>query len=308
MIQFVMNKTFLLKAKNSSQIIFILLPLFLSSCYKFQEEISWNIKDHPAMLVVEGTITNELKNQTIKLTLSNAYFSSEPPQAIRGATVYIDNGDNRFEFNESGEEYGLYLSNDSFAALPGITYHLFITLKDEINDQKEYTALSAIPEGLDIDSIHCEIYKLPLSQEIFSYSVSDDTEKDTTILAVYYYGEKPQSPGHYFFAKIFRNNQPMFNDVKDYPFSNDVALNGAYSNLMEVTGNVAANDTITFSLFSINKEYYRYIDAISKIDMTGSIFSQAGPPANAMGNVEGALGFFLVSYVSIKTSLAIDKQ
>jgi hypothetical protein len=80
-----MNRTFFFKTKNISQIIFIILPLYVSSCYKFQEEISWNIKDHPAMLVVEGTITNELKNQTIKLTLSNAYFSSDPPQSVRNS-------------------------------------------------------------------------------------------------------------------------------------------------------------------------------------------------------------------------------
>jgi hypothetical protein len=303
-----MNNLFFFKAKHLSKIVLIVLPLCVSSCYKFQEEISWNIKDQPTMLVVEGTITNEQKNQTIKLTLSNAYFSNTPPQAVSGSSVLINDGENRFDFHESMEESGVYLSNDSFAALPGKTYHLYISLKDNINNQKEYTASSAVTEGFDIDSIHCEIYKLPLSQQIFSYSVSEDTEKDTTILAVYYYGVKSQSSGHYFFAKIFRNSQPMFDDVKDYPFSNDTELNGAYTNLMAVTKNVAVNDTITFNLFSINKEYYKYIDAISKIDDSGSIFSQSGPPANAVGNVEGALGFFLVSYVSVKTSLAIDKQ
>jgi hypothetical protein len=96
--------------------------------------------------------------------------------------------------------------------------------------------------------------------------------------------------------------------VKSYPFADDSERNGAYINYMAVIRNVAAHDTITFNLFSINKAYYNYIDAVSKIDQTGNIYSPEGPPANAPGNVDGALGFFIATYISTGKSVAIDMR
>ena len=96
--------------------------------------------------------------------------------------------------------------------------------------------------------------------------------------------------------------------IKSYPYWDDSELNGAYINAMAVIRNVAAHDTITFNLFSINKAYYNYIDAVSKIDQTGDIYSPQGPPANAPGNVDGALGYFIATYISTSKSVAIDMR
>jgi hypothetical protein len=254
--------------------------------------------------VVDGTITNELKNQSISLTLSNPYFSTDSPSIVQGASVRVVEGNNNYNFTEAPKQPGCYISDVPFAGTTGKTYNLLITLKDKINGQNEYTASSTMPEGLNIDSIRCEIYASPKNIQ----SGDNSNEKDTTILAVFYYGQEPVSSGNYYFAKIYSNLKPLFSNTKDYPLSDDGERNGAYVNFMAIVKNVAANDTITFNLFSINKDYYNYLNDISKMDMTGNISSPSGPPANALGNVDGALGFFLVSYVSTSNSRAIDKR
>jgi hypothetical protein len=279
------------------------LSLSLGSCIKPEEEITWDLTNHPPMLVVDGTVTNEFKNQGVRLTLSNTYFSSGDPAVVHDALVYVTEGNNTYTFTESPDSTGWYYSNDPFAGLSGKTYSLRINLKENVNGQKEYTSSSTMPEGLNIDSIQCEIYALP---KIFAEENSKI--KDTTILVVLYFGNEPKTRGNYYCAKIFRNGKPLFSSVKSYPFSDDSERNGKYTNFMAVIKNVDVNDTIGFNLFSIDKQYYKYIDAISKIDQTGNIYSPQGPPANAQGNVNCALGFFIATYISTGTSVAIDMR
>lgn len=301
-----------LKAKRSSVrikyncaqlVLVIIIGLILSSCGGV-EEISWDVKNHSSMLVVDGAVTNQLKNQGIRLTLSTTYFSTAEPVSVHGASVRIVEGNNSYNLTESSDNTGCYFSDMPFAGVSGKTYNLLITLQEAVNGQKEYTSTSTMPEGLDIDSIQPRIYALPKE------FVSGDNRKikDTTILVVIYFGNEPKSPGNYYTAKIYRNNMLLMPSIKSYPYWDDSELNGAYINAMAVIRNVAVHDTITFNLFSINKAYYNYIDAVSKIDQTGDIYSPQGPPANAPGNVDGALGYFIATYISTSKSVAIDMR
>jgi len=285
-------------------VLFIIISISLSSCVKMVEEISWDVKNHAPMLVVDGAVTNQLKNQGIRLTLSSTYFSTDEPVPVHGASVRISEGNNNYNLIESLDDAGWYVSDGPFAGVPGKTYNLLITLKEDVNGQKEYTSSSTMPEGLDIDSIKSFIYALPKEFE----EASNTKIQDSTILVVLYFGNEPKSPGNYYSAKIYRNNMLLMPSIKSYPYWDDSERNGAYTNYMAVIRNVAANDTITFNLFSINKAYYTYIDAIFKIDQTGDIYSPQGPPANAPGNVNGALGFFIATYISTGKSVAMDMR
>lgn len=281
----------------------VIVSLSMNSCFKGVEETPWEVADHPPMLVVDATITNERKQHEVRLTLSNAYFSPSVPPAVSGAAVSVNDGDSIFTYPESMTEPGMYVSESSFAGVPGKTYHLMITLDAPVNGMKEYHSLSVMPEGVNIDSIYSEIYEYPkgLSEE-------NDATPDTTVLVVFYFGREPETAGNYYFAKIYSNHRPLFYTIKDFPLSDDKYRNGQYVNLMTMIKNVSANDTVLFELFSTAKEYNQFLDAASKIDMSGDINSPTGPPANAVGNVAGALGFFLVTYTSSGSSLAIDKR
>jgi len=299
------NKIFLTHKINHTGFaktgIFVLTILALHSCFPAEEEIPWDVKGHSPMLVVDGGITNELKRQGIRLLLSTSYFAKDNPGIIHGASVRVGDGTNNFVFTE--DTAGWYFSNEPFAGETGKTYTLLVTLPEVVNGRKEYTASSIMPEGIDLDSIMCEIYALP---EI--YRDTEEAKKDTTILFVLYFGYEPPSAGNYYYAKMYRNANPLFSNIKGCPFTDDSERNGSYINAAAVIKNVVANDTITFELFSTNKQFYNYIDAVSKMDFTGNIYSPSGPPANAASNVDGALGFFNVTYVSRKTSVAIDKR
>ncbi len=92
------------------------------------EEISFNTESLESALVIEATLTNEVKQQQIRL--SRTYkFEEDGPTAEGGATVWIQSDDGMIAFEESTEA-GLYLSNVEFGAREGIDYELSITTSD----------------------------------------------------------------------------------------------------------------------------------------------------------------------------------
>lgn len=98
-------------------------------------------------LVVEATITNELKKQEIKI--SKTYrFEENGPTFEAGAEVFItDNTGNKFEFEEQS---GIYISISEFKAIPDRKYQLNILT----NDGRSYTSSTEIlPTENEIESI-----------------------------------------------------------------------------------------------------------------------------------------------------------
>jgi hypothetical protein len=84
-------------------------------------------------LVVEATMTNELKNQQIKITRTFR-FEDNAPNFEAGATVYVtDNDGNDYSFEEND---GKYVSVNPFQAIPGKVYRLTIVT----GDGKTYTS------------------------------------------------------------------------------------------------------------------------------------------------------------------------
>jgi hypothetical protein len=78
-------------------------------------------------LVVEATITNELKKQEITLTKTSR-FEDKETKAESGANVFItDNAGNNYEFEE---EDGKYVSTVEFQAIPEREYRLNINTID----------------------------------------------------------------------------------------------------------------------------------------------------------------------------------
>jgi hypothetical protein len=286
--------------KSLNCILVILIIMFCSSCFDSEEEIIWDLQSHPPMLVVDGAVTNQYKNQVIRLTFTSPYFSTDDPHPVHGATVSISEGSNNYNLTESSDHDGCYYSDVPFAGESGKKYDLNILLSEDIDGQREYSSSSIMPEGIDIDSIQCEIYDLPKEFQ----EDTEDKEKDTTILYVAYFGQEPESVGNCYLSKIYRNKLPLFSNIKEYPYNNDSERNGDYINVTACVKNISDQDSITFYLYSVPKDYYTYIDAISKIDQTGNIYSPQGPPANAVGNINGALGFFIATYVSTGKSKA----
>lgn len=109
------------------------------------EPFNAKFEDFESALVIEGTITNELKQQQV--VLSRTYeFEDDGPEPETNASVNVISGDGgNFDFQHIGN--GVYLSSQAFAAQPGIDYELQITTQDGRNygsGQAQLTAATAI--------------------------------------------------------------------------------------------------------------------------------------------------------------------
>jgi len=114
-----MNK----KLKNI--IVSVLSVYTLNSCletFDFESEVENTFE---SALVIEATLTNELKNQKILLSRTFQLDTVVPSPESNANVKVIDNLQNEYLFQES--ELGTYVSTAIFAALPNRDYKLKIT-------------------------------------------------------------------------------------------------------------------------------------------------------------------------------------
>lgn len=113
------------------KIVFLfIISLLITSC---TEPYALQTNTFEDALVIEATITNELKNHEIKISRTFALEEKEQ-QFEKNALVYItDDIGNTYSFTEVGDKY---LSTEAFEALPSRQYQLFI----ETSNGKKYTS------------------------------------------------------------------------------------------------------------------------------------------------------------------------
>ena len=125
--------------KKSNYILIALISILILnlSC---REEIALETEAFESVLVVEATITNELKQHEI--FLSRTYFLESTEQILENnATVYIeDNAQNIFNFTQNQD--GIYVSDIEFQAVPEITYILHVTTSNGKIYQSNNTTLT----------------------------------------------------------------------------------------------------------------------------------------------------------------------
>ncbi len=103
------------------------------------------------VLVIEATITNELKTQQIKVSRTVALEDSIP-NYVTNANVVVE-GSNNLVHNFQYTGLGIYNSVDEFQAEAGISYTLVIT--DE--NGKRYSSNSEVlPPKVEIDRVYAE--------------------------------------------------------------------------------------------------------------------------------------------------------
>jgi hypothetical protein len=114
-----------MKNHKSKNIIFLLLFAFaFNSCTETYPLLT---NTYEEAIVVEATLTNELKNQEIKISKTSR-FEDVGIQTATGAKVTVkDNLTNEYSFEEKS---GVYVSQSPFQILPGRQYTLKITTAD----------------------------------------------------------------------------------------------------------------------------------------------------------------------------------
>jgi len=119
-------------------VLLLLLTLLFSGC---TEQYVLQTNTFESALVVEGTLTNEFKQQQIKITRTYKLETEKPSVENQAQVTVNDSEGNEYVFEQSG---GIYLSTVAFQAEPGRNYWLNITTKDGKNYTSTAETLSAV--------------------------------------------------------------------------------------------------------------------------------------------------------------------
>ncbi len=273
-----------------------LLILIIAGCEPNQE-ISWDVDEIPARLVVEGSITDELKKHTVRLSKTDNYFSNKEAEYVSNATVSISDGKNLFIMEEKLFGSGIYETKENLKGEVGKIYTLDIEVNETLNNETHFTASSLLKETITADTMVSFLYENP-----FIYD-----ENDTVILVVCISGREPETSGDYYIIRLYRNGELLNDTIDEYSIISDISFGTDGDNIFSFFfyQNFAVDDTVDIEFRSISKEYYDFINGIKNIAGGTDPFGFSGPPANPVGNIKGgsALGFFIASSVTRISSI-----
>ena len=278
-------------------------------------------------IVIEATITNQLKKQEIKL--SRTYkFEDEGPVFETGATVSVtDDQGNVYGFDE---EAGSYISATEFKASPGRTYQLHVKTKDgksysstseklttETNIEDAYANVTT-KEGVLGVEIRAKSYDSSNSSKYYRYEY-DETYKAPKwspfeAIAVPFTGNtNSPAPGNLVIQMRTKEAKTCYSNKKS-----DAIILTSTNDLSEDRVDFAvrfipSTDYIIANRYSIlvkqyvqNLSAYTFYQTLSKISGSESLLSQTQPGFLA-GNIksdtdtnEKVIGFFDVSAYSDK--------
>jgi hypothetical protein len=239
------------------------------------------------MLVVEGSLTSDTMAQTIKLSVTNNFYSTAAPAPVTGALVSVSDGDNNFILTETSS--GIYQTVPTFHALANKTYQLSISNVDIDHNgvTEQYTAQSSFVDIYPLDSIQVKHFNF--------------LRNDTTLSVTGFFQDNG-AVQNYYMATLSINNVLVTDTITQVFFTDDGGgFNGKYfngalpiitlnsKNKKEVLNN---GDKVTLNLYGIPKDYYTFLGEIS--NSTGSN-PFMGSPANVSTNIlpaGKACGFF----------------
>jgi len=320
-----MKKNIITILKNKHQIIsLILFSFIINGCV---EPFEFNQETFESALVIEATISNELKTQEI--TLSRTFESDEEgPNPESGATVRIvDDTQGQFLFIEN--EAGIYVSTSPFSAQADKNYQLLITTNNGRSYSSTQTVLTqntqidelyAVRETNDDDingmSIYVDSFDPTGNSKYYRY----EYEETYKIVAPHWRSFKLIVVNDIFpdceVALIVRE-QPervCYNTVESINL-NLTTTNGLFEDRVSqfLVRFLSSDDYIITTRYSIlvkqyviSREAYVYFEALNAFSGQGSLFSQI-QPGFLSGNIfsdnnpdEKVIGFFDVSTVSSK--------
>lgn len=275
------------------KIIYITIAIttvFFSCTEKFDVELDSSY----SRLVVQGSISDELKNHQVIITKSADYFSDDPAPKVTGATVFISDGDTNYSLTEI--EDGIY-QTDSIAGIPGKTYTLSINAKD-----KEYTASCKLNYCAPMDSINFGYY-----------DYGDFYEVEDTILSILLNAQEPETPNNFYLWNVYKNGVLETDTLQEKTVYDDEFVNGNYMYDLEVQWIEAKhNDTITLEMYSVTEEFSDYYYQVMDVTVW-NMGPLGGPPANPVGNIyevvdndndnDNPVGFFLAYSVERITEI-----
>ncbi|NAY90817.1 DUF4249 family protein [Muricauda sp. JGD-17] len=298
----------------------VLSALLIASCI---EPFNAVFTDFESALVIEATITNEVKQQEILLSRSFEFDADGPISEPNANVRIVDSGGNTFSFSDQGN--GLYLSEESFGAQPGVDYQLLVTTSDGRDYNSDQTPLKT---GTGIEQITAERI------------VNNDGQDGMAILVDSFDPSGNSKNYRYEYEETFRVIAPSWQPVKLVPETefgctmilvrnNDLAqvcyeTNNSNQIIQTSTEDLDEDRVENFMVRFISRQNYiishrysilvrqfvqsdeafNFYSTLKELSSSESLFSQT-QPGFLQGNVfssenseERVLGFFDVSTVS----------
>ncbi|PKD17136.1 hypothetical protein APR41_06800 [Salegentibacter salinarum] len=298
--------------KYKSFFTLIALITILASCV---EEIPIENESFEKALVIEGSVTNEMKQHQIKLSQAFAIDTSGP-NPLSGANLSV----NEFVFEEN--QPGIYVSRDSFAAQPGVDYQLNISVNENQYESQpmQLTGTSSIGE-LQADRID---YR---GEDGVAITLNNQTSAGTANYYRYEYTETFKFNANYFKVNdlILVDGEPVeipkqkeeytcyqTNESQDLILANTNSLSEDSVNDLLIKFIDSDNPSLSnrYSLlvkqYVISREAYNYYEILQELSGSDNLFSQSQPGffAGNISNVnnpnEKIIGYFDVASVSTK--------
>jgi hypothetical protein len=271
----------------------VVILILMSALFSCTERIDIELKENFRRIVVEGTITSDTTAHRVRLTTTTNYFYGEEPPVVAEAIVYLDNGNQKIQLDETPVGSGVYQTPADYFGIPGTAYQLEINIKEPIGDQDFFTASNTMPEtALSIDSIGLEY------------------EPTFEIWFVKLYALDPPTTDFYRIdvqvSDLLISDTASRAQVTDDRFFNGNNTNGLTVSILR-KDEVNVGDTVTLLLSSITEDYYRFFMQLQmESGFSSPLFS--GPPANVTSNIkEGGLGFFAAMGRARKTLIVTDE-
>jgi hypothetical protein len=292
------------KIKNLYSLLRIASVLILViSGFSCQEEINIELNNQENQrIVVEGRLTNELRNHRIRLSRTLSYFDNQSAPPVLGAEVYIiEEGSNRrFDLTLTDDTMGYY-ETDMVKGSAGKEYSLIIQDGEDI-----YKATSYLDTVAQLDSINY-YYRY---ESFFGFGQGYYTIRISAT--------EPPPLGNIYMFNVFLNDTLVNNTLVETPYQSDAFFNDSYVSNVEIMaiaqeGIHSDTNTVIVEMLSISEEEYKYNTTfVQETYNNGSIFS--GPPANIPSNVKSTsdgldgLGFFGASSIVRKEMLLFKEH
>ena len=266
--------------KTNLYISFLLLITLFSSCEKV---VDIDLNNAEPKLVIDAIIKWQKgtsgENQTIKLSLTNDFYTNDILPASGAVVKVINSGGTEFDFLETVPNSGEYICTNFVPVIDEI-YALAIQYDGQI-----YTASSklfATPEIINVTQ-----------ETVQGISGEDEIE------VKYFYQDNGAEDNYYLLGVVNPNKQiPEFGVVSDEFFQGNVMF-GFYGSSETEPG-----ITLGLSVQGISIGYYNYMNKLVTIAGSGSGNPFATPPATIRGNIvnetnadDFPLGYFFLSEI-----------
>ncbi|AHM60456.1 hypothetical protein D770_10995 [Flammeovirgaceae bacterium 311] len=256
-------------------IFLLLLVIAAASC---RELVTLDLPLQEARLIVEGHLIDTEGPHTVKLTLSQDYFSTAPVPVVEDAVVTIsDNAGNVEQLVYTGN--GVY-ATQSLQGVVGRSYNLSI----DWQGQQYASSGTLMPKGI-VDSLSVNFYEAVPPVFDAGYYIT-------------LYGIIPEEAADYYRVKVYENDS-LYNDRTDLLVPDSRFVPSRIVEQLQYP--FQPGDTVRLELYSLDAAMYNYyVELRSLLFNDGGLFSP--PPRNPTSNVinltnpdNQPLGFFQVA-------------